>query len=40
MNIELAREVVRTCFRCGRELEELMHLLKAHCDEAEYVVYA
>jgi hypothetical protein len=40
MNIELAREVVRTCFRCGRELEDLMHLLKEHCVEAEYVNYA
>ena len=40
MEIDVARHVVRAVFRCGRELEELLHLLKAHCEPEEYKINA
>lgn len=40
MNIDVARHVVRTCFRSGRELEGLLALLKAHCSPDEYQTFA
>lgn len=40
MDINVARHVIRTCFRSGRELETLLDLLKEHCDAQEYKSYA
>lgn len=40
MDINMARHVIRTCFRSGRELETLLDLLKEHCDAQEYKSYA
>jgi hypothetical protein len=40
MDINLARHVVRVNFRCSRELQELMQLLKQELPEAEYEDYA
>ena len=39
MDRNLARHIVRTAFRCGGKLEELLPLLKEHCDDAEYGEY-
>ncbi len=36
MNIDVARHVIRALFRSGRELEELIPLLKANCEPDEY----
>lgn len=40
MDINVARHVIRTCFRSGRELETLLDLLKENCDAKEYESYA
>lgn len=40
MDIDVARHVIRACFRSGRELETLLDLMKEHCDEQEYASYA
>ena len=40
MDIDVARHVVRACFRSGRELESLLDLLKEHADAQEYGTYA
>ena len=40
MDIELARHVIRTNFRCSRELQDLMYLLKQQLPETEYKVHA
>jgi hypothetical protein len=40
MDIDVARHIVRACFRSARELEGLLSLLKAHCGEEEYATYA
>lgn len=39
MNIDVARHVIRALFRSGRELEELIPLLKENCEADEYQVY-
>ena len=36
MEINLARDVVRTAFRASSELQQLLPRLKAACPEAEY----
>lgn len=40
MDIELARELVRTAFRSSAELQALLPMLKQRCDEEEYKSYA
>jgi hypothetical protein len=40
MKRELARHVIDTAFRAGRELEELLRLLKQHLSADEYQEYA
>lgn len=40
MDIELAREVVRTAFRSGAELQALLPVLKQRCSADEYKSYA
>ena len=40
MDIDVARHIVRTAFRSGRELESLLSMLKAHCKPDEYNGYA
>ncbi len=40
MDIELAREVVRTAFRSGAELQALLPMLKQRCSAEEYKSYA
>jgi hypothetical protein len=40
MDIELAREVIRTAFRSGAELQALLPLLKQRCSAEEYKGYA
>lgn len=40
MDIELARHVVRVNFRCSRELQDLMQLLKKRLPKQEYTAYA
>lgn len=40
MDIDLARHIVRVNFRCSRELQDLMQLLKQQLPEAEYKVQA
>lgn len=39
MNIDVARHVIRALFRSGRELEDLIPLLKENCETSEYEVY-
>jgi hypothetical protein len=39
MDRRLAKHVVRTAFRSGGKLEELLPLLKEHCDDEEYDEY-
>jgi hypothetical protein len=39
MERKLAKHIVRETFRTGRTLEELLHLLKEHCEEGEYGEY-
>jgi hypothetical protein len=36
MDFDLAKYVVQSAFRSGRELNELLPLLKAHCDAQTY----
>jgi len=36
MDLELARIMVSSGFRSARELNELIHILKAHCAPDEY----
>ena len=40
MDIELAREIVRTAFRSSAELQALLPVLKRRCGEEEYKGYA
>lgn len=40
MDINVARHVVRACFRSSQELENLLSLLKGHCSADEYTKYA
>jgi hypothetical protein len=40
MDIELAREVVRTAFRSSAELQALLPVLKQRCSAEEYKSYA
>lgn len=40
MNVYLARHLIRTAFQNSRNLQELLPLLKAHCDLDEYNAYA
>lgn len=40
MDIDVARHIVRSAFRSGRELESLLNMLKAHCKPDEYNAYA
>jgi hypothetical protein len=40
MDIDLARHIVRVNFRCSRELQDLMHLLKEQLPEIEYKKHA
>jgi len=40
MDIDLARDVVRTAFRSSSELQALLGKLKARCSLAEYQDYA
>ena len=40
MDIELAREVVRTAFRSSAELQSLLPVLKQRCSAEEYKSYA
>jgi hypothetical protein len=40
MQKDLARHLIRTAFRAGRELEELLPLLKQHLSAEEYARYA
>jgi hypothetical protein len=35
----LAKHVVKAVFQSGGRLEQLLHLLKEQCDEAEYAEY-
>ncbi len=32
--------IIKSTFRCGAELQELLHLLKERCDPQEYRNYA
>lgn len=40
MNVDLARHTVRAAFRIGRELQDVMALLKQHLPEDQYRGYA
>ena len=40
MDIDLAREVIRTAFRSGAELQTLLPVLKQRCSAEEYKSYA
>ena len=40
MDIEIARDMIRTAFRSSAELEGLLHMLKKHCSPEEYKDYA
>lgn len=40
MDIEMARQVIRTAFRSGAELEDLLKQLKKRCSPDEYQDYA
>ncbi len=40
MDINVARHVIRVNFRCSRELQDLMLLLKQQLPESEYKEYA
>jgi len=40
LDIDVARHIVRTAFRSGRELEGLLGLLKTHCSADEYQIFA
>ena len=40
MDIELAREIVRTAFRSSAELQALLPVLKRRCGDEEYRSYA
>ena len=40
MDIELAREVVRTAFRSSAELQALLPMLRQRCTAQEYQTYA
>ena len=40
MDIELAREVVRTAFRSSAELQALLPMLRRRCNAQEYQTYA
>ena len=40
MDINLARHVIQSAFRSGRELEGLLAVLKEHCKPDEYQTYA
>lgn len=39
MDKGLARDVVRSVFKSGRELESLLPILKQRCTESDYVVF-
>jgi hypothetical protein len=40
MDVELARHIIRVNFRCSRELQDLMQLLKKGLPNQEYTAYA
>ncbi|MBN8981659.1 MAG: hypothetical protein J0I29_10370 [Rhizobiales bacterium] len=40
MNKDLARQMIRVNFRCSRELQELMMLLKEQLSADEYKIHA
>jgi len=40
MKAETGWEAVRTAFRCGRELQQLLAVLKADCDPHEYRAFS
>jgi hypothetical protein len=40
MDIDIARHLIRAVFRSEHELGNLIELLKRHCDETEYKIYA
>jgi len=40
MDIELARQVVRTAFSSSAQLQNLLPVLKEHCSAEEYKNYA
>jgi hypothetical protein len=39
MDIDVARYVIRACFRSGRELDDVRGFLKDHCSTSEYETY-
>jgi hypothetical protein len=39
MDIDVARHVVRGVLRSAQELQQLIHLLKDHCETEEYETY-
>lgn len=40
MEKDMARHVIRATFRSGRELEDLLGLLRENCSAEEYAIYA
>jgi hypothetical protein len=39
MNIDVARHTIRTALSVAKELQDLLTLLKVHCDADEYKKY-
>jgi len=40
MNCDYEWQIVRSTFRCGRELQNLLAYLKENCSDAEYREYS
>lgn len=40
MDLELARDMIRTAFRIGSELQDLLEVIKARCSPEEYSDYS
>lgn len=40
MDVQVARHVIRACFRSGGELQRLLDLLKEQCSADEYQTFA
>jgi hypothetical protein len=40
MDVELARDMIRTAFRSGSELQDLLKVLKNRCSAEEYSDYS
>lgn len=40
MDVQIARHVIRACFRSGSDLQRLLDLLKEQCPPEEYKIFA